>query len=298
MKRESKNLILWFGLLLLASGCADEDQVGAPVPPGPEPEVSHLFRVPADHSTIQGAINAASDGDTVLVADGTYTGEFNRDLDLGGKALIVRSENGPFATVIDAGGADGDLHRAFIFQDRTERGTVIDGFTMKNGYIGEGGALWLRAADPIIRNCVFVDNLGLLSGGTIRCKSSDPFFISCTFVGSSAPVGGLLYCIAGSVPRFENCLVAFGLGGGTVGLSGSIDSATFSCSNIFGNVGGDWTEEISDQQDTDGNFSADPLFCDRATSDFRLTDLSPCAPSGNECGELVGALPVSDCVVP
>src|SRR5689334_19264351 len=46
--------------------------------------------VPAEYSTIQAAVNACQNGDTVLVANGTYTGA-----DLMGKAITVRSENGP-----------------------------------------------------------------------------------------------------------------------------------------------------------------------------------------------------------
>lgn len=46
-----------------------------------------LRTVPHDYATIQGAMNAAADGDTVVVGPGTYTGEDNRNLDSGGWAL-------------------------------------------------------------------------------------------------------------------------------------------------------------------------------------------------------------------
>jgi len=59
---------------------------------------------PGEYQTIQAAIGAALDGDTVLVADGTYTGEGNKNLDFKGKAIIVRSENGASATIIDCEG--------------------------------------------------------------------------------------------------------------------------------------------------------------------------------------------------
>ncbi len=49
------------------------------------------IHVPADQSTIQAGINAAANGDTVLVAPGTYNEQFN----FNGKSIVVRSEDGP-----------------------------------------------------------------------------------------------------------------------------------------------------------------------------------------------------------
>jgi hypothetical protein len=51
------------------------------------PPVSGLKRVPQDYSTIQAAINAASDGDTILIGPGTYTG----GLKVAGKSLNLKS---------------------------------------------------------------------------------------------------------------------------------------------------------------------------------------------------------------
>ena len=99
--------------------------------------------VPDDHATIQAAIDAASDGDTVIVRDGVYTGAGNRDLtfsDGGGgwKTIAVISENGPANCTIDAQGSSGDPHRCF--KTVLFAGAIIDGFTITGGYaVGDGG---------------------------------------------------------------------------------------------------------------------------------------------------------------
>ncbi len=55
------------------------------------------IHVPGDYANIQDAINAAVDGDTVLVAPGTYHERVN----FLGKAITVTSEQGPDVTIID-----------------------------------------------------------------------------------------------------------------------------------------------------------------------------------------------------
>ena len=57
------------------------------------------LHVPADHTSIQAAINASADGDTIIVAPGTY----NELVRLNGKAITLRSESGAGQTIIDGG---------------------------------------------------------------------------------------------------------------------------------------------------------------------------------------------------
>src|SRR2546426_12139862 len=56
------------------------------------------IRVPAERATVQEAIDAAADGDTVLVAPGEH--EVQDALTFRGKAISVRSDAGADATVI------------------------------------------------------------------------------------------------------------------------------------------------------------------------------------------------------
>ena len=69
------------------------------------PSIAGIIYVDAngtgDYPTIQAAINYAVNGDTVLVADGTYTGSGYRDIDFKGKSITLRSENGPENCIID-----------------------------------------------------------------------------------------------------------------------------------------------------------------------------------------------------
>jgi hypothetical protein len=61
--------------------------------------------------------------------------------------------------------------------------------------------------------------------------------------------------------------------------------ASLSCTDIHGNVDGDWVGDIADQYGINGNISEDPLLCDVAGGDFHLHSDSPCAWANNpECG--------------
>lgn len=80
------------------------------------------LNVPADFPTLQAAINAASDGDTVLVAPGTYT----ENIDFLGKAITVESAQGPGSTVIDGG----NQATVVSFRSGESRAALLQGFTI------------------------------------------------------------------------------------------------------------------------------------------------------------------------
>jgi hypothetical protein len=96
----------------------DDNAPGDPGPgdplvsdPGEDGSPEHPF------DAIQEGIDTAVNGDTVLVLAGVYTGPGNRDLDFGGRSILVRSENGPGSCAIDCQGSSGDRHRAFHFRN-------------------------------------------------------------------------------------------------------------------------------------------------------------------------------------
>ncbi len=95
------------------------------------PAHASVINVPDDYRTIQAAVDWAADGDTVLVADGTYTGVGNKDIEPDGKAVTIVSTGGPDFCIIDCE-SDG---RGFWFRKGEDPDTVVQGFTVRNGLI-------------------------------------------------------------------------------------------------------------------------------------------------------------------
>jgi len=149
-----------------------------------------------------------------------------------------------------------------------------------------GSALWQAYGLVEVSNSVFWDNHGgdggaLYSEGRCRIRS-------CTFTrNSTAWYAGVLSF--GGYSWLEDVLVADNLSKSMACLGCPV---SLSCCDIYGNSGGDWVPCIADQYGINGNFSADPLFCDADVGDFTLRADSPCLPGqhpdGSDCG-LIGA---------
>lgn len=167
------------------------------------------FYVPSIYSTIQAAVDDASGGDTVWVADGKYSGEGNYEVDFEGKAITVRSENGPEKCIIDCQ----QQGRGFNFHSGEDQNAVLDGFTITNGNPGRyGGAIRCTASSPTIKNCILVRNVASDNGGGMyNCYKSNPTIINCLFKANSSEStcvmgnGGAMSNVVGSNPVLIDC---------------------------------------------------------------------------------------------
>jgi hypothetical protein len=174
-----------------------------PVRPG----WSKTIHVPADSSTIQAGINGAETGDTVLVADGIYTGEGNKNIDFLGKAIVVRSENGPDSTIIDCEGKN--EVRGLCFFNEEGPGTKVEGLTIQNGNHLKGGGIYIKGSSPTITNCNIQHNEGELFGGGIYVEKSSPAIVNCNILYNiTVWFGGGIYIEAQSFPTITYCVIS------------------------------------------------------------------------------------------
>jgi hypothetical protein len=130
-----------------------------------------VIHVPADQPTIQAGINAASTGDTVLVAPGAY----KENIDFKGKAITVKSSGGAKVTIIDGGNSA----PVVTFATGETLLSVLTGFTIQNGTSTfnsgyDGGGIIVSAASPTIRNNVIQNNTACDGGGGIATGFASP----------------------------------------------------------------------------------------------------------------------------
>jgi parallel beta-helix repeat protein len=127
----TRTLLLVFGLFSATAFCS-------------------TIHVPQGYPTIQQAIDNAQNGDTIIVAPGTYV----ENIYFKGKDVLVQSSGGPALTIIDGNQADSAVN--FVSQEGS--GAVIDGFTVTNGTSPHGGGVYVHGASPTVKNNIIAGN--------------------------------------------------------------------------------------------------------------------------------------------
>ncbi|MCK5509273.1 MAG: right-handed parallel beta-helix repeat-containing protein [Desulfobacterales bacterium] len=159
------------------------------------------LHVPSEYATIQAAISVSTNGDTVVVAPGSYSGP----IFLGDKTITVRSESGPNVTTIEG------------ILDIAGGSTTIEGFKLTYGpcqSTGGHGSIWGGSSPTFINSQIINGCAGV--GGGYAIRNSSATFIDCEFFENEASSnGGALYIVDSTV-NIENCI----FGKNTAGDSG------------------------------------------------------------------------------
>jgi parallel beta-helix repeat protein len=203
---------------------------------------ANAIYVPVDQATIQGAINAATAGQSVLVLPGTYTERIN----FNGKAITVASTDGPAATTID-GGLAGTV---VTFSSGEGATSVLQGFTITRGTSNfEGAGILVSSSSPTIRGNIIDSNqgcqgigIGIAFGAPVIQNNTISNNIQSTCSGGQ---GGGISSRGGS-PKILNNLIFGnhldpGGDGGGIGLNGAaavISGNTIRNNRAFNDGGG------------------------------------------------------------
>ena len=203
----------------------------------------NTINVPAGQLTIQAGINAAVNGDTVLVAPGTYFENIN----FNGKAITVTTSTGAAQTIIDGG----NIESVVTFSGGEGPGSVLNGFTLQHGnasfnnrYLG--GGIYVSGGSPTITNNIVQNNTScaggfgiglyfsssLIQGNTIT-NNSDYHALCSGGGGAGILVGG-----AGNAKIIGNVIsnnAAYSGNGGGIALE-SANSPVVKNNVIFGNA--------------------------------------------------------------
>jgi len=189
------------------------------------------INVPWDYPTIQAAIDAASSGDIILVADGIWTGDGNKNLDATGKeSLTIESANGPTSCIIDCEGSGNGVNTGWHV------GLQIEGFTIRNC----GSGIYLHASNEEgglnVDNCIIRNNSGsgvvsnVASVSNCVIKNNGGYGIDTGFgygtgMGvSNSIITGNAGGIVGLVSSIENSIIADNSPNGGVFLEGGYNS--------------------------------------------------------------------------
>ena len=225
-------------------------------------ESSVVISVPKDFATIQAAIDAASDGWIVEVAEGTY----REAIDLGTKAITVEATGAAAATIIDGELVEGDATSrvATVLTIGLAPGdgfAILRGFTITGGSGGTavpaqadlfgGGGIYLDDSDARIESCIVTGNSAGCGGGVFLHRGS-AVIADCVIIANTADADGGGIHFLDSTGIVSGSLISANVatlrGGGihAVGGAPSVSSSTLS-GNSAGDVGGGvgWYAESS-----------------------------------------------------
>ena len=149
-------------------------------------------QVPADLPTIQQALDASSDGDSVVVAAGIWFGS----LDFGGRDLVLLG-SGTSTCILQ-----GLAGRLLVFSRGESSAARLEGFTLRQGQAptgasNAGGAILIRDSSPTLRGNRF-ELCSARQGGAVALIRSSSLLEGNEFDTNQAFMGGAVYVMGGA----------------------------------------------------------------------------------------------------
>lgn len=293
-----------------------------------------------DAPTIDAGVDSAASGDTLLLADGVFSGPGNSGIRVIGKTVRLFSESqNPEDCVIDCSGSTewfcicfGGYNGGYGYKGGygkvrdltiTNAGMAVEAWVSSSAsvencrFVGNTGRVVVAAGmagqgygSITVRDCDFRSNPSTALSCDYKCSASAERCVfyqngrvlavgddahgslsRCTLVGNSGGTGGVVrgadHDYMMSSISITGCILAFNVGTSVVC---NMSTLSVSCTDIWGNTGGDYVGCATDLNGVGGNFSADPLFCDYPSGDLTLQANSPCLPgnhpNGSDCGTI------------
>ena len=158
---------------------------------------AHVIHVPADYNTIQSGISAALIGDTILVAQGTYSEHLNYL----GKDILIKSESGPELTIIQRVNTGVPLIK---FQNGESPAATLDGFTVMSSLNAPGVSISNSSAT--LKNNIFQQNVNNADGGAVAALYGNVLNVMNNIFQNNTSLGGT----GGAIRCYGIKLVAVG----------------------------------------------------------------------------------------
>lgn len=215
-------------------------------------------------NSIQSQIDGANNGDSIMVAPGTYIGT----IDFKGKAVTLVSTDGPLVTILNGAGMSEPV---VSFTNGEGNDSVIDGFTIRNGpakgvYVNNasptiqnniiaynsdcaGAGMELRASSAIVRSNIIRDNFksgcsgGTNGGGILLIAAGSAMIVDNHIIDNTSAEGGGIAMFAAGTPTILGNFIA-GNTGGAMSMVNSSNATIINnviANNTDGDCGGiDW----------------------------------------------------------
>lgn len=204
-------------------------------------------------TTVQDAVDLASAGELILVADGLYqTGERAVSGTMTvrvavTKPLTVSSVSGPSVTYIVGRGPNGPTAMRCV---NLANGAMLVGFTLTNGATRtsgnaerdmSGGGVWCEGLSAVVSNCVLTSNSASWGGGGAYSGTLN----NCTLTGNSSTErgGGAYFGTLNYCTLTGNSASPWGVGGGA-GFS-TLNNCTLTGNSAFGGGGGTYSGTLN-----------------------------------------------------